>query len=145
MARGQKTRMCAAGADGKKTQRCDADRRALRRHRVYSPHLSQRCEGLARVTSRIVAALQAIMSPRCDPAVLSHTPTIPPQPSYCLSIDTLAKGPNAPCAGHVDDLWHRAGWGESPGSQISKMAGCQKAAVGESRSASLSNACWISN
>lgn len=33
----------------------------------------------------------------------------------------------------------------SPGSQISKMAGCQKATVGESRSVSLSNACWISN
>lgn len=141
MARGRKTRMRAASADGK---RGDARRTDERCYVTECTVLvfPRDARGLARVTSRIVATLQAIMSPRRDPAVLSHTPTIP---ATFILPEYWHTGEGAKRSLRRTRWPSLASDGGSPGSQISKMAGRQKAVVRESRSVSLSNACWISN
>lgn len=64
--------------------------------------------GLTRVTSLIVATLQAIMSPCCDPAVLSHLPTNPA--TFILLVYWHASN-GAKCSrtGCVDDFQHGTG------------------------------------
>lgn len=67
--------------------------------------------GLTWVSSHIVATLQAIMSPRCDPAVLLHLPTNPATLRLACAL-TRAKCSRA---GRVDDFQCGIGSPESLG------------------------------